>query len=479
MTPDRRDVATLTTIARSSFLMAALAAAACAGQAGPASDPTAYGAGTDGAPAPHLRDPAEHGPRFAHAEPAVALPDPATSDAATLAGILAYADVHSPVLAVARSTRSRAEAEKVAADTSLSSNPELTLAAGPRFARAGAGVDVDVTLMQQIRLGGERAGRVAAAKRVAELTDAEIEALRWSVHCEVHAEFHRALIERQRVNLAEKVVKFQREVLSAVERQIAAGEVAPLTLRLAQAEVAQASQALVATQQELEASQLRLVQLAGWPMSRALKISGKIEAPREPPPLGELTELARARLPALRVGAARVRAAGARSQAAENEKWTQPSIGLQYRHEGNPGETSNVVLGVVSVPIPGVQANQGERARARAEVAVASAELGAAERTLEARIAQARGAVVAAAKRNQAYGVEILPQLEENLALLRRAFELGEIDILGLSVGRERFLRIQSDAVAARLDYFVALAGLERVVGVDLWHSEYHGEANE
>ena len=39
-----------------------------------------------------------------------------------------------------------------------------------------------------------------------------------------------------------------------------------------------------------------------------------------------------------------------------------------------------------------------------------------------------------------------------------------------LSVARERFLRIQNDAFGAQLDYFVALAALERVVGIDLWN---------
>jgi outer membrane protein TolC len=84
--------------------------------------------------------------------------------------------------------------------------------------------------------------------------------------------------------------------------------------------------------------------------------------------------------------------------------------------------------------------------------------------------------VAAAAQRTRAYGTEILPRFEENLTLLRRTFELGEIDILALSTGRERFLRIQSDALSSQLDYFVALAGLERVVGVDLWRDDHHEE---
>jgi len=161
---------------------------------------------------------------------------------------------------------------------------------------------------------------------------------------------------------------------------------------------------------------------------------------------------------------------------ADRECWVEPSIGVQYAREGSTastGRSNDIVMGVLSVPIPGFQSNQGERANARADLSNARAELEAKRAVIDSNIARAHSEVVAAAKRTHAYGNEIVPRFEENLTLLRRAFELGEIDIMALSVGRERFLRIQSDAFGAQLDYFVALAALERVVGVDLWHDDH------
>jgi len=274
------------------------------------------------------------------------------------------------------------------------------------------------------------------------------------------------------------VVTFQEEVLRVVERQIAAGEAAPLTLRLAQAEVAQARQLVVAMQQAFFASRIRLAQLSGWPVTTPPVPAGTVDSPREPPPLEHLHATAREHLPSLRAASARIEEAEARAALASRSGWPRPSVGVQYRREGNPTSEGpyNVVMGAVSVPIPTFQQNQGDRAGARADVTVAQAELEAAERLLEGQIAEARSEVVAAAQRTLAYGTEILPRFEENLTLLRRAFELGEIDLLALSMGRERFLRIQSDALGAQQDYFVALAGLERVVGVDLWHDDHHGD---
>jgi cobalt-zinc-cadmium efflux system outer membrane protein len=332
--------------------------------------------------------------------------------------------------------------------------------------------------MQQIQIAGERGVRLDAADRLDELTEAEIEQVRWLVHCDVHAAFHRALVEQERMRLAERVITFQQEVLRVVERQISAGETAPLTLRLAQAEVAQAQQVVVATRQTFLTSRIRLAQLAGWPTATPPMPAGAVDTPRDPPTPDTLLAVARERLPSLRAGSARIREAEARVTVADREVWSRPSVGVQYRRDGSASTAGpdSSVMGVVSIPIPSFQTNQGERASARADATIAEAQLHAARTLLDGQIAEARSEVVAAAERTLAYGTEILPRFEENLTLLRRSFELGEIDILSLSTGRERFLRIQSDALGAQLDYFVALAGLERVVGVDLWHDHHDGE---
>lgn len=455
------------------LLACGLLTSACAHGSSPSHASTAQPEG----PPPHLRAAAEPHPTGGpdHTD---APSDPSAPGAVSLGGMLAYADLHSPVLTVARSTRSRAEAARAAAAPLLPGNPELTVAAGPRFGADGTGLELDVALMQQVQVAGERGLRLDAAARLRELTDAEIEQVRWLVHCDVHATFHRALVEQERVRLGERVMVFQQEVLRVVDRQISAGEAAPLSLRLAQAEFAQAQQVLLAAQQAFLASRLRLAQLVGWPDSAPPLPGGSLDVARDPPASEQLVAVARERLPSLRAGTARIREAQARVELADREVWARPSLGVQYRREGDSGRAgaTDIVMGVVSLPVPIFQTNQGERAYARADRIVADAELAAAASLLASEIAQARSEVVAAAQRTRAYGTEILPRFEENLTLLRRSFELGEIDLMALSTGRERFLRIQSDALAAHLDYFTALAALERVVGVDLWHDDHHEE---
>ncbi len=308
-------LSTSSTILRSSrarvaigVIVVSACAPSCAGTAMP----------TPEAPAPHLRGAVVARPASAERardDSMNQVLDPSAKSNVALEGILAFADAHSPVLLVARSTRSRAEAARVAASMLLPANPELSVAAGPRYGASGRGIDVDISLTQQIQIAGERGMRIDAADRYRELTDAEIEQVRWAVHCDVHAAFHRALVERDRAQLAERVVSFQRSVLGVVERQIAAGETAPLTLRLAQAEVAQAEQVLVSAEQSLFASRIRLAQLSGWPITSPPMPTGAVDSPRDPPPLDRLGAIARERLPSLRVGYARIREASARVEA--------------------------------------------------------------------------------------------------------------------------------------------------------------------
>lgn len=419
-------------------------------------------------PASRFNLAAGSGPEVAGSNPGPPMPS-GSERAVTLAEILAYADKHSPLLAIARTGGARAQAVRKYASIGLQSNPELTVAGGPRMGEGDRGIDLQLGLRQQLEISGQRGARVAAADRLLELSSAEIEDARWRVHCDVHEAFHRMLVQRERAALAAQIVVFQEDVLRLVERQVKAGETARLSLRLGEAEVAQAKQLQVAAEHSLLASRIQLAQLAGWPSDSPPAPAGATEAPKDPPPLVVLQKAAQLNHPALRVAGARVEEARARIDVADRDGSVKPSIGIDYGREAalRSQGANHVLLGVVSVPIPLFQRNQSARAAARADADVANAEVNAIIQLLQAQVGLARSEVLAAATRSRAYSAEILPKFEENLLLLRRSFELGEIDLLSLSVGRERFLQIQHDALSAQLEYFSALASLERAVGAE------------
>lgn len=455
--------------ARRDARAAALAALLCA--AVPACGPSAWTA----APPAGVPSGAQPAPRAAPAP----LVDPGRVESVALAALLAYADENAPALVVARSRAGVAGAVLAEASPLLPENPQLQVQAGPHVDLAGAtDVDVSVTLTQRVPVSGARGASIAAAERFRELTEAEIEQVRWDVHCDVHAAYHAALVARERARLAAQALAFQEDVLRIVKRQIAAGESSPMNERLAEAEVAQARQQSIADDQAYLASRIDLAQLSGWPAERPPVPEGALDAPHDVPPLGALIARAREHLPTFRTFAAAVREAEARVSAEERRAWPEPTIGVQVFHEGGVAAPPPAfgVQGIVGVPLPVWQRNQGGIARARADAGVAAAQKASGEGVLVAQITRNRSAVVSASARVESYGADVLPRFDENLKLVRRAFDLGEVDLMEVSVARERFFRIQLDALGAHADYFAALAALERTVGVDLWDDTHASE---
>jgi cobalt-zinc-cadmium efflux system outer membrane protein len=407
------------------------------------------------------------------------LVDPRSVESVDLTALLAYADEHAPALVVARSRGALGDAALAEASPLLPENPQLQAQAGPHVDISGAtDVDVSVTLTQRVSISGARGASLEAAERFKDLTEAEIEEVRWVVHCDVHTGYHAALVARERAKLAAQALAFQEDVLRIVKRQIAAGQSSPMSERLAEAEVAQARQQALAAEQAYLAARLDLAELSGWPAARPPVPEGTLDAPHEVPPLETLIAKAREHLPAFRTYTAAVREAEGRIDAEERRAWPEPTIGVQVFHEGGVAAPPPAfgVQGIVSVPLPVWQRNQGGIARARADAGVAAARKTSGETVLVAQIAKNHSAVVSASARVKSYGADVLPRFDENLKLVRRAFDLGEVDLLEVSVARDRFFRIQLDALGAHADYFVALAALERTVGVDLWADTHASE---
>jgi cobalt-zinc-cadmium efflux system outer membrane protein len=405
------------------------------------------------------------------------LPDPTRDGPVSLHEILAYADHHAPRLLVARQRLALGEAAIEGASPVLPENLEVTVGAGPRLGNDGTYMDLQGSLSQRFEIAGERGLRLEAAQRTRERFEAELDEARWEVHRDVHAAFHRGLVARESRTATERLLQFQERLLDITQRRLRAGDVSQLDVRLAEGELAQARVALLGAEQDYLRARLDLAALAGWPAAHPPEPAGALDEPRDPPNSEVLTRAAQRHQPRLRTLSAARNEAIARARAAARDAWPEPTLGVQVTREGAPaGLEETIVLGTLSLPIPVAQRNQGARAEAQAEARIAEAEQTAFNTQLDIRIEQDRTAVMAAAARVRTYGGEILPTFEENLRLIERAFELGEIDILQVSVARERFLRVRTDVLDAYTDYFQAVADLEASIGTDLWSDERHDE---
>lgn len=401
------------------------------------------------------------------AVPTTPPPDPDADADLGLEALLAYADRNAPALKVARERARRGDAEVEGASVLLQDNPELEVGLGTRRVGGGGYLEAEAGLAQTFEIAGERGLRIETASRLREVARAETDQVRWEVHARVHALFFESLVARERVAAAAEVVRFAEQLRDIAARRVEAGEDAPLTMLVARADLAQAREALVAAREQQASLLTDLAEVAGWPSDRPLRPQGDLPPILRTRPREALLRLAGAHHPALRVRALAVAEAEARVRLAAREAWPEPTVGFAWAREGDAADPPNVGVFTLGIPLPVWNRNQGDRALAGVEANTARAELDAARTRLAAALGRAANQVDAAAERVRIYGTDILPTVQRNLELIRRAYDLGEMDIHAVSQTRERVLNMQARAIDARGAYYRALAELEALVGTD------------
>lgn len=451
-------------VVRPTWMVTLLCASAQAQTAQDAVDPAA-------SPAPQTA-PATLPP--AAQEPRDVAPAAANERRMTLQQVLAHALRHAPSILVSRAAVSAGRAEVEAHSPWLPSDPVISGSIGRRWTSGGAGLDYAVALEQELDLAGKRGLQLGAARSGVRAREAEQSAAEWSVHQAVHAAYHQALVARERLAAADRVLRFAERLAVVAEQTFRVGETSPLPARLAAGEVAQARQAALQAASDYDSKRLDLAREAGWTQRPLLTPAEELESPEQPPELALLIRIAHARQPALKAARARHQAAQAQLSAADRRAWPNPTLGVSFENEADPGSSPERILsGTFSVPLPLWVGNKPEASRARGALEQASADRAALAANLETSIVQARARVSVNAERALLFGAEILPTFEKNLTLLQKAFELGEIDIVQVLVGQERFLNAQRNALQAFADYYDSWAELEAAVGAELHESAH------
>ncbi|MCB9727899.1 MAG: TolC family protein [Deltaproteobacteria bacterium] len=397
--------------------------------------------------------------------------DPARAEPLSLDELLAYADAHAPAVLSARARADLAHADVVAAGPRLPANPELGLGAGGRTVSGRTALEFEVSLDQRLEIGGEPRLRRRAARAEQQTAQAAVDEVRWETHVEVHRLHADLLLAAERRVQAERFIAFSTSLHEVAERQVAAGESSPIIRLVTGADLAETREAGIAAVQTEASLRTRLAALVGWPADTPLALRGELAPIRRAPATEALLAVMAEHHPQVRARELAVASQRARVELERREAWPEPTVGLSYGREAapGPGPAAHVWLVNLSVPLPMVHANQGPRERALAELRLADREREASVIALRSALEQAARALDAAVDRVELYSEEVMPQLERNLALLGRAYELGEVDIHQVSQTRQRLLDASSRYLDARIAYFETAATLEGLVGTELW----------
>jgi len=180
--------------------------------------------------------------------------------------------------------------------------------------------------------------------------------------------------------------------------------------------------------------------------------------------------------PAMRAPLASVARAETQARLIDATFIDSPEIGVFTRHERSteyePGrdpseafKTDSTTVGFrFKVPLPTPGRNEPRIAEAEAEVVKTRAEYERAERIVEAEIAAARTAL-SGARRNEGLAAKRLSVANEQLALARKAFQLGEVNAVDLYRVRQSQLDAQRAQASTAIEVGVAQSRLNQALG--------------
>jgi cobalt-zinc-cadmium efflux system outer membrane protein len=355
----------------------------------------------------------------------------------TLDAALQRAHEHS-VEVVAAASRVEEARARLRGARSLRDNPTLDTAVGRR-SRTGAAADLDFALSQTIELGGRRGARVAAAEAGVARASASADETRLRALRDVALAFARGLAAAERIALARRAEQNASEVLRVAEGRHARGDVAALDLNLARGALARARSDVRAAEASDVLVRADLKALLAIEAEAPLVLSGDLR-PRPAPELASLLGAAQAR-PALRMAEAELREA--QGEIAEGKGMRWPDVTPSVRYERDDG--TDVVWGGLTLSLPFWNRGQAARGVAEARAGRMRAEVEASRRTARLEVQSAYEAF-----RLRMAALDELEEsaalLEDNEALARRSYEVGQI-------GLAELLLVRRETVEARLLY--------------------------
>lgn len=335
---------------------------------------------------------------------------------------------------------------------------------------------ISVGISQEFLTMGKRGKRLAVADKEIESFDRQVDNSGRLLVEEVKTTFYDLLLAEKKVELAERSVALNNQLLDVTKQRLEAGDIPELEVNLAKVEVARIEGRKVEAQRELYPAKARLLALMGLSPNEEARFSDSLEAKPLAKNLGELKSWALAKRPDIRSLEAEKAKSDAEIVLAQAERIPNITAGLGYQRENTAVEVGgiegknrdNLISLKLSIPIPLFDRNQAGIREAQARKWSAETRYAFARLTAEREVESAYARLTTAEKSLDIYAKDIIPQLEENLKLVQEAYSLGEVGILTVIEEQKKFFEVNDGYLTALHDRQTALAKLETAVAIDL-----------
>jgi cobalt-zinc-cadmium efflux system outer membrane protein len=323
-----------------------------------------------------------------------------------------------------------------------------------------------------LELGGRRASRVLVAEREVEVREAALANREHALAASVREKFGEALAEIVKLGVTEELLTNSQKGYRLVVARVLEGRTAPLEQNEVLVEVNRLRSVRERGRGRVEVALLELRNLMGAEPDEPLKLRGDFEGLIDPLPapnvaatraVAERPDILAARA-AERLAEARVEEARARGRAdAEVRAGFQrmstgfPLSGITEAGRLAPIEnTINSVTFGVSVTLPVRDKNIGATEAALAELDAAKRRREFTELTARREVASAYASYEAAARASEIYRVGVRGQAGQNLAVIRKTYELGSKTLLDYIAEQRRYIELENDYVDSLLETYRA-----------------------
>jgi cobalt-zinc-cadmium efflux system outer membrane protein len=354
------------------------------------------------------------------------------------------------------------EASRIAAET-YPWNPVVELEAADRRGGGESSTDYMVKLSQQLEVAGQRKARRNTAGADLEATRATVAHARRRWLAQTALTFARAEHRRQELEVETAEAELATSFAELTERRLEAGSATALDRALAQAGLARAERRKTLAAADYFSAQALLAEAVAA-AEPTVRPAGDLPPLVPPPDLEQILSRSQGSRGDLRAAGHRVEAAEARLQLQRSRRAPDLTVGVRAgREEGQD------LTGVsIALPLPLIQRNQGEIARAEAELSSARAELAVIELAAQREIAAAHGRLTAALEGQRLSERLGVTPLEEGLELVQRSYDAGKIGAVELLLFRRELVEGRRQLVAARAEAWEAAMELAVAAGAPL-----------
>jgi cobalt-zinc-cadmium efflux system outer membrane protein len=349
-----------------------------------------------------------------------------------------------------------------------------------RFTGATGETERSIGVALPIELGGKRRRRIELAQAELEASEAEVADRERTLAAEVRVNYAEALAALRELEITENLSELDRQTTRFVQARVNEGESAPIELNLLLVEVDRLRSRRALVEGRLKVGLIRLKNIAGILPGEPLRLREDLATPVMPAPptsMAAAEDIALRSRPDLKLARLNEEVAQAGLKLARAEGI--PNVTAFSKYTVGQGVFDDTPVGVlvdrdklltfgVSIDIPVFNRNQGARSESAAAISQARTRREFLESVVRSDVQSAYARYEAARAAVLTFDHGVIARSNENLRVIRSAYELGQFTIMDLINEQRRLVDSQRDFTEALAEQYRALADLQMALGVPI-----------